>query len=295
MYPLWEKTSDFAPLLPGAMLTDTLDRSFVHGNEVVDRLKSSDKWLSADRAAIAMSFPAREGSHVSSEKLFRVTATMLCAILGAYWNIDSVNLARLFGIACDVAKAERKCRIRLPSCGVPKPPSSQALFQGLSPAELTAPEKLTQVHSEQISILESPMFFQSDNHVYAKRPHSRPPSTNPMSVYLSSDNEWKSYRVVASCFFPCEVEQKPIDLRDLSNLSDQGSVDSIALSPRFALGALERKCLRTHCQMLNEFSDSLEKLVNCSTSCTDDSNLAIEISQPPVSIDSQTRVASARH
>ena len=68
--------------------------------------------------------------------------------------------------------------------------------------------------------------------------------------------------MVVSCSFHCEVESKPIDIRDLCNLNDQGGVHSIALSPRFALAALERKCLRTHCRMLNDFSAALEKLVH---------------------------------
>ena len=110
------------------LFTDPYDSAFVHGNEVVSRLKQEDKWYLADRAALSMSFPPQERtSNVSSEKLFQVTSAMLCAILGAYWKIDCTNLARLFGMKCDLTKGDQKCRIRLPSCGASEQPYCTAI------------------------------------------------------------------------------------------------------------------------------------------------------------------------
>lgn len=104
--------------------------------------------------------------------------------------------------------------------------------------------------------------FQNDNEVYTKKPHCKPPKTDTVKVFCSFGKNNEHYRMVTSCSFSCEVEQKPRDIRSLCNHVDQGSVDLIALSPRFALAALEKKCLVTHRGILNDFGNAFANIVS---------------------------------
>ena len=122
----------------------------------------------------------------------------------------------------------------------------------------------TRAYSEQITILEDPAMFQGDYEVYTTRPHCSPPEVNLINVYCSLDGVGKPYRMVTSCSFPGEVEQKPIDVRDLCNLSDSGNVDTIALSPAFALSVLEKKSLKIHRRILEDLKFELKNFVRLS-------------------------------
>ena len=120
---------------------------------------------------------------------------------------------------------------------------------------------------KQIPILDNPLMYQNDNEVYTARPHCQPPATNAVNVLCSFDKTSRQYRIFASCSFACELEQKPTAIRDLCNLEDQFSLGLIASSPRFALGALERRSLMIHEEILQDFSSTLEKLVNDLHAC----------------------------
>ena len=67
--------------------------------------------------------------------------------------------------------------------------------------------------------------------------------------------------MLAACSFQSEIEQKPTDIRDLCNLSDPENCELITLCPGYALAALERKALRTHGIVLEDFGYALQNLV----------------------------------